>query len=397
MQILSINSGSSSVKFDWYEGSCDQLHKRISGKVDGIGEQSAVNALFLESGQKIHHNTKIPDHENAIKEVLSVLSQFLPGKNLYEVDRIGFRIVHGGELFFEPVHLTDVALSGLEHLGHPAPLHNPPALKSIRAAKKLFSPATLFIGVFDTEFHKHLSPVAYTYALPYRLMEKYKIRRYGFHGLAHQYMRDRYMDICGVRQEDVAIITAQLGSGCSVCAINNGQSVDTSMGFTPLEGLVMRTRTGDIDAGLVSYLARQERLDGFQMERMLNEQSGLAGLSGTDGDMRTLISRYQSDVYARLAIDIFCYKVAKYICSYIPVVGIPKAIVFGGGIGEMSPFIREKIWKNIQSLGITFDDTKNAQLINQEGIFSAHDSKIGMYVIPVDESYVIASRTCAYH
>jgi len=393
MRVLSINSGSSSVKFDWYDGDQSQFQKRVSGKVDGIGSHADIHATFVDSGAQYSHTGKVTNHEDALKESIHALQYFLPGETVSQVDRIGFRIVHGGELFTETVRLTDVSLTALEHLGHPAPLHNPPALASIRAAQKLFRPGVVFAGVFDTQFHKHLPVVARTYGLPYTLTQKYGIRRYGFHGLAHRFMRDRYIRMSGISLEEATLITVQLGSGCSVCAIKNGYSVDTSMGFTPLEGLMMRTRTGDIDAGLVSYIARQERLDGFQMEHILNEDSGLAGLSGTDGDMRTLIARYGSDTRSKLAVDVFCYRVAKYITSYIPAIGMPKAIIFGGGIGELSPFIRERIATLVSPLGITLSKEKNAECIGKESCISDLQSAIQLYCIPVDESEVIFTET----
>lgn len=393
MRVLSINSGSSSVKFDWYEGDQSQFQKRVSGKVDRIGTHGDIHAKFYDSGAEYSHAAKVVNHEDALKESIQALRYFLPGETVLQVDRIGFRIVHGGELFTETVRLSDVSLTALEHLGHPAPLHNPPALASIRAAQKLFRPGVVFAGVFDTQFHKHLPVVARTYGLPYTLIQKYGIRRYGFHGLAHRFMRDRYVRLSGTSLEETTVITVQLGSGCSVCAIKNGLSADTSMGFTPLEGLMMRTRTGDIDAGLVSYIARQERLDGFQMEHILNEDSGLAGLSGTDGDMRTLIARYGSDTRSKLAVDVFCYRVAKYITSYIPAIGMPKAIIFGGGIGELSPFIRERIATLVSPLGITLSKEKNAECIGKESCISDLQSAIQLYCIPVDESEVIFTET----
>ncbi len=393
MRVLSINSGSSSVKFDWYEGDQSQFQKRVSGKVEGIGSHGIIHGKFFDSGAEYSHTAKIYNHEEALKESLRALHYFISEETVSQTDRIGFRIVHGGELFTETVRLSDVSLTALEHLGHPAPLHNPPALASIRAAQKLFHPSVVFAGVFDTQFHKHLPVVARTYGLPYTLTQKYGIRRYGFHGLAHRFMRDRYIRMSGISLEEATLITVQLGSGCSVCAIKNGYSVDTSMGFTPLEGLMMRTRTGDIDAGLVSYIARQERLDGFQIEHILNEKSGLAGLSGTDGDMRTLIARYGSDTRSKLAIDVFCYRVAKYITSYIPAIGIPKAIIFGGGIGELSPFIRERIATLVSPLGIILSKEKNAECIGKESCISESQSAIQLYCVPVDESEIIFTET----
>lgn len=396
MRILTVNSGSSSVKFDLYfcTGPAD-LSKRVSGKIDGLGDHARITVTNCVSGQDITRVAAVPAHADAIRAAMADIAAFLPDVTPETIDRVGFRIVHGGELFSRPVYLTDIALRGLETLGHPAPLHNPPALKAIRGAGDLFPPRTRFVGVFDTQFHKHMPDVAAQYAIPKALTRKYGIRRYGFHGLAHEYMLTRYAELTGRDPGTVTAITLQLGSGASVCAIKNGISVDTSMGFTPLEGLMMRTRSGDIDAGLVSYIAREERMDGHRMEQMLNTESGLAGVSGTDGDMRTLIIGYKSDPDKKRAVDMFCYRTAKYIGSYLPVIGRPDAILFGGGIGEMSPVVRRLIMERFPFMGAVVDEAANRFLVGREGAFHTLHSDVGLYAIAVDESRMIARDTAA--
>jgi acetate kinase len=394
MLLLSINSGSSSLKFDLYVGNTESdVTKVITGKIDRFGLDADVSLRHMLSGQTRTYTTRVLDHETALRISLREIVWFIPDATPAGIDRIGFRIVHGGEFFTAPVIINDIVLRSLEHLGHPAPLHNPPALATIRAAKTIFPDHTKCIGVFDTEFHTALPDIAKTYALPYKLNEKYDIRRYGFHGMAHQYMTERYAYHAGKQPRDVSVITLQLGSGCSVCAVKNGQSVDTSMGFTPLEGLMMRTRTGDIDAGLVSYLAREERMDGHRMEELLNKESGLAGLSGTDGDMRTLIARYGTDHRCKLAVDLFCYRTAKTIMSYIPATGMPEALIFGGGIGELSPFVRRHICEYLGAFGVRLSETCNAEAVGVEKKISEPESILAVWTVLVDESSVIAKKT----
>jgi len=369
------------------------ITKVITGKVDRFGPDADVSLRHVLSGQTRKYMARVPDHETALQISLREIVGCIPDATPAGIDRVGFRIVHGGEFFTAPVFLNDIVIRSLEHLGHPAPLHNPPALATIRAAASIFPDHTRYVGVFDTEFHTTLPGVAKTYALPYKLNEKYDIRRYGFHGMAHQYMTERYAYHVGKEPSEVSIITLQLGSGCSVCAVKNGKSVDTSMGFTPLEGLMMRTRTGDIDAGLVSYLAREERMDGHRLEELLNKESGLAGLSGTDGDMRTLISRYGTDHRCKLAVDLFCYRAAKSVMSYVPAVGMPEAIIFGGGIGELSPFIRRHVCEYLTACGVLISETRNADAVGIEKQISESESKIDVWTVLVDESSVIAKKT----
>jgi acetate kinase len=397
MRILTVNSGSSSVKFDLYfcSGPGD-LSKRVSGKVEGLAGLSHVGVTNCISGETVKHEVSVADQEQALTVAMREIAAFLPEVTAESIDRVGFRIVHGGELFSLPVVLTDIAIRGLETLGHPAPLHNPPAIAAIRAAQSLFPSRTMLVGTFDTQFHRELPEVARDYAIPHVLAEKYGIRRYGFHGLAHAYMLDRYCAMTGTKRDRATVITLQLGSGCSSCAIQNGRSVDTSMGFTPLEGLMMRTRSGDIDAGLVSYLAREERMDGHRIEHMLNTESGLAGVSGTDGDMRTLIAGYGSDRRRKLAVDLFCYRIAKYVGSYLPVLGNPQAVIFGGGIGELSPVVRRMVMERFGFMGIRLDESANRFLVGREGHFHAQDSAVGLYVVSVDESVMIASAAASF-
>jgi acetate kinase len=328
-------------------------------------------------------------------------------------------VVHGGDRFVSPTLIDDSVLQALEELSDLAPLHNPAALQVIRAAREVLGPDMPMVAVFDTAFHSALPEHAATYALPLEMAQRHKIKRYGFHGIAHEYMLTRYAEITGTPIDSATIITLQLGNGCSAAAIRNGRSVDTSMGFTPLEGLVMGTRSGDLDPGIVAYLARKEQVDAEQVERWLNERSGLLGLSGLSSDMRDLLAFAgirdrgagigppadplpaprspipDPNERAELAVEVFCYRVRKYIGAYLAALGGAQAIVFGGGIGEHAPEIRSRICSGIQWCGLRLDPALNARATGAEERISPGDSAIHVYVIPVDESALIARYTAA--
>lgn len=336
--------------------------------------------------------SSVPDHQEATRKALAWL-RVNERAGLGTLEGAGHRVVHGGDRFPGSVLIDGNVVAAIEALSDLAPLHNPACLSGIRTARASFGPDFPMVAVFDTAFHQTLPPHAAVYAIPYEMSMTHRIRRYGFHGIAHQYMTLRYAEIVQNRPEDVTIITLQLGNGCSVTAIRNGRSVDTSMGFTPLEGLVMGTRSGDLDPGVVAYLTRKEELSAAEVENVLNERSGLLGVSGRARDMRELIKYAREDVRAQLAIDLFCYRVRKYIGAYLVALGGVEAIVFSGGIGENSPLVRAKICEGLEWCGLELDSTRNAAILGAEGQISLPQARIHAYVIPSDEEMLIAQDT----
>ena len=293
-----------------------------------------------------------------------------------------------------PVLVDDGVIHRIEALSELAPLHNPAAVSGIRAAQKILGPEMPMVAAFDTSFHRTIPDKAALYAIPYELSAKYGIRRYGFHGLAHQYSLLRYCELAGVSPDKANIVTLHLGNGCSACAIRAGQSMDTSMGFTPLEGLVMGTRSGDLDPALVSYLAEKEGVTANEIvDRWLNGRSGLLGLSGLSHDMRELTAAYEANPQARLAIDVFCYRARKYLGGYLAALGGADAVVFSGGIGENSPLVREKICAGMEWCGLNLDIRLNATAPQYDWRISAEDAKIKAYVVHTDEEGIIARET----
>jgi acetate kinase len=310
------------------------------------------------------------------------------------IDAVGHRVVHGGDRFVKSVLIDDDVIAALEDLCEIAPLHNPGAVSGIRAARKILGDGVPMAAAFDTSFHHSIPQPAALYAIPYELSLKHKIRRYGFHGLAHQYDILRYAELAGKAPEQVSAVTLHLGNGCSATAIRGGQSLDTSMGFTPLEGLVMGTRSGDLDPALVSYLARKEQVDAATVENWLNKRSGLLGVSGISNDMRELTGAYQSDPRARLAVEMFCYRARKYLGAYLAVLGgAAQAVIFSGGIGENSPLVRKNILDRMEWCGVTVDEVANESVLGNDGRISAANSKLDVFVIHTDEEAIIARET----
>jgi len=304
--------------------------------------------------------------------------------------------VHGGERFIRSALIDDKVIAALEALCELAPLHNPGALSGIRAARKILGETVPMVAAFDTSFHHTIAEPVATYAIPYELSQKHRIRRYGFHGIAHQYDVARYAELNGKQAAEINIVTLHLGNGCSASAIRNGQSIDTSMGFTPLEGLVMGTRSGDMDPALVSYLARKENVDAAEVESWLNKRSGLLGLSGRSNDMRELTAAYNTDPRARLAIDVFCYRARKYVGAYFAVLeGAAEALIFSGGIGENSTLVRREICRGMEWCGLTLDENTNAKVAGRDGRISARNSKRQIFVIHTDEEALIARDVAA--
>jgi acetate kinase len=395
VRILVLNCGSSSVKFQLIEtaapGSTANPNRKLAiGLVDRFGARSV---LMLKAGgaAKSEDKLAIANHEAAVRMIIERLGLTAAGAS--RIDAVGHRVVHGGELFTVPVAIDEDTLARIESLNELAPLHNPAAVSGIHAARKIFGAAMPMAAVFDTAFHHTIPENAATYAIPYDLARKHGIRRYGFHGMAHQCSLLRYSEISGTPAERLNLVTLHLGNGSSACAIRAGKSVDTSMGFTPLEGLVMGSRSGDLDPALVSYLARKESVDAAMVEHWLNECSGLLGLSGFSNDMRELLEASRTNPRAGLAIEVFCHRARKYLGAYLAVVGGADAVIFSGGIGENAPAVREKICTGMEWCGLRLDAEKNRSVIGVEARVSVPDAGLHCYVIPSDEEAIIARET----
>jgi acetate kinase len=335
-----------------------------------------------------HSPLAAEDHATALRAVL----QMLPEEGRRSIDAVGHRVVQGGP-FAQPAIIDSGVIHAIEAGQRLAPLHNRPSLDGINASRAEM-PNVPMVAVFDTTFHDTLPEYASHYALPQDLTLKHGLRRYGYHGIAHRSITERYAEIANVATDSVSLVTLQLGSGCSATAVQNGLSVDTSMGFTPLEGLIMGTRPGDVDAGALSFLVREEQLSPDELDNILNQRSGLLGISGSSSDMATLLAEEDGgDPRAHVAIEMFCYRVRKYIGAYVAVLGRVDAIVFGGGIGERSPEIRRRICEPLEPLGVRIDTGGNAALTGMEGRFSGDGSPIATWVIASDEERIIARDT----
>jgi acetate kinase len=411
MNILVLNSGSSSLKFDVMRVDLDgarpaAVSRVANGAINRIGDDDefadvrCTLASSPEGAVERHDVPNIRGHRDAVAQVFAWLDSGPSGDGSgtlqSAIEAVGHRVVSGGERFREPVLIAGDVLDALDDISEIAPLHNPPAVLCIRAARGELGPSIPQVAVFDTAFHATLPDYAYTYAIPRELAERHRVRRLGFHGSAHRYMLERYAALAGIRPEQATIVTLQLGNGCSAAAIREGRSVDTSMGFTPLEGLVMGTRSGDIDAGLVSYLANKENIPAADIDDLLNKESGLLGVSGTSSDMRDLLAAEAQDDHARLAVAVFVYRVRKYIGAYLVALGGAQAIIFGGGIGENSSIIRGRVCEGMDWCGLRLDPERNKAVVGVEGRISADGSAIAAYAIKVDESALIARYTAEY-
>jgi len=394
MKILVLNCGSSTLKFQLIEmaaapkSTADDV-KLARGIVDQIGGASSVRFEAVGSTEK-QESAAVRDHEEAVGKVIEWLSSH---PQLRVFDAVGHRVVHGGDRFTRSVCIDEQVIDALDALCEIAPLHNPASVSGIRAARSVLSAEMPMVAAFDTSFHRTLPEHASMYAIPHELSTKHHIRRYGFHGLAHQYSVLRYGEQTGTAKERVNVVTIHLGNGCSACAIRGGESLDTSMGFTPLEGLVMGTRSGDLDPALVSYLAQEERVDATEVEQWLNKRSGLLGISGLSNDMRELMAAYDANPRARLAVEVFCYRARKYLGAYLAVVGGAEAVIFSGGIGENSPVVREKICQNMEWCGLKLDSAANSKTTGKDGRISAADSRLNAFVVHTDEELIIARET----
>ncbi len=398
MRVLVLNSGSSSLKFLLLEmleaepqGEPKPGRTLTDGGVKGIGGTSTLE-LSTEGGTGLKETGTVPDHSSAIRWLFEHLT------SLPHVEAVGHRVVHGGERFSQPVVIDEAVIAEIEALIELAPLHNPASLAGIRGAREVLGPTVSMVAVFDTAFHHDLPPPARMYALPHELASRHHIRRYGFHGIAHASLAAGYAAFTGSTLETDRLITLQLGNGCSMTAIAGGKSVETSMGFTPLEGLVMGTRSGDLDPSIVSHLAHREHVTPDDVERWLNERSGLLGVSGRTNDMRELEAAAQAhDERAALAIELFCYRARKYIGAYLAVLGGADAIVFGGGIGENSPLIRALICTGMEWCGLLLDAERNQAAVHMPPGSAARISQDGAalaaYVVADDEETWIARET----
>lgn len=405
MNILVLNSGSSSVKFqviatDLERIESDTDQKLAWGIVDRIGGRSQLS-FSSNSGASLRESKALRDHRSAVEAIVAwVISEDakIGGlSSIGDIHAVGHRVVHGGEKFQSSIRITPEVEEGIRDCINLAPLHNPANLKGIDAVRRLLGPSVVQVAVFDTAFHSSMPATSYLYAVPYQLYRRYGIRRYGFHGTSHRYVAYRYRKISGRTKNEVNIISLHLGNGCSACAIANGRSLDTSMGMTPLEGLVMGTRCGDIDPSLVEYLCEVEGYSPGETDTFLNRNSGLLGISGLTGDMRDLLAEREAtgDRRASLAIDIFCHRVRKYIGAYLAELGGAQAICFAGGIGENSPEIRKQICQGLEIFGLKLDEPRNLE--SMSGIrgkkISSDDSTLQAYVIPTDEELLIARDT----
>ncbi|MBD3276138.1 MAG: acetate/propionate family kinase [Candidatus Marinimicrobia bacterium] len=393
MKILVLNCGSSSVKYQLFN--MDDRTVLAKGQVDRIGMKGAVLSHTRHDGHKIKMAGEIIDHQTAIEYILAILISNNHGviEDRDEIDAVGHRVVHGGEKFKDSVLITKEVIDQLQEFIDLAPLHNPNNLKGINACHQLLKDVPM-VAVFDTAFHATMPDYAYLYGLPYVLYKRYAIRRYGFHGTSHYYVSRRARDILEEEMENLKIITCHLGNGCSVTAIDGGRSIETSMGFTPVEGLLMGTRSGDVDPALVLHLMGKEELTLGDMNALLNKHSGLQGISGVSSDMREIMEAVdEGNERARIALDIFTYRLKKYIGSYTAALGGLDTIVFTGGIGENSPEVRRKALEGLQYLGIAFDPDKNESTVGEEGEITADESKVRTFVIPTNEELVIAIDT----
>jgi acetate kinase len=395
MKILVINCGSSSFRFQLIDIRRIDADESLlaKGLVERIGEPGSAMNFVAGAGKPLHQEVQARDHKHALGAAFDMLLRSGAMKSLGEIDGVGHRVVHGGEHFRQSVPFDSDVERAIEECSELAPLHNPHNLSGFRAARELL-PAVPQIAVFDTAFHSTLPPKAYLYALPYEHYEKDKIRRYGFHGTSHRFVSQRFTRIQVAPQLPFKMITCHLGNGCSLCAIDGGRSVDTSMGFTPVEGLIMGTRSGDIDPGAVLYLLNRNRYSAGQLENMLNQQSGLYGISGDSNDMRDLLQRRESgDRRARLAVDMFCYRIQKYLGAYTAALDGVHAIIFTGGIGENAFQIREEVCDGLRFIGIRLDSGKNRAAVGIEGEISSPESTIKVWVIPTNEELMIARDT----
>lgn len=393
MKILVLNCGSSSIKYKLFDMTSGNV--MAQGGIEKIGLPGAFLKLTDKDGKKVILEKDIPGHQEGIEFILGVLTDTTYGciKDYKEINAVGHRVVHGGEKFASSVLINQEVLDKVVECSDLAPLHNPANLKGINAMENLI-PGIPQVAVFDTAFHQTMPEKAYMYGLPYEAYEKYGIRRYGFHGTSHRYVSKRACDILGVKYEEQKIITAHVGNGGSIAAVMNGKCVDTSMGLTPTEGLLMGTRCGDVDPGALTFLVEKEHLDAAGLSNLINKKSGVAGLVGGSSDMRDLEAAVaQGDKRAIMTLDVYNYRIKKYIGAYAAAMNGCDILVWTGGVGENQWETRRAVCQDMEYMGMKIDVEKNHGLRGEEAVISTPDSKVTIMVVPTDEEYMIASDT----
>ncbi len=403
MNVLVLNVGSSTLKLQVVRTDAERMaansdEKLARGTVERIGGE-AVYTLRGRNGELHRGTEQLRDHRAVVDFVVKWVISESSGTGITrtsDIEGVGHRVTHGGEQFVRSVRIDDAVIRGIEETIDLAPLHNPHNLRGIHAARAALGSGVPQVAVFDTAFHQTIPERAYLYALPYQFYRRHRVRRYGFHGTSYRYIGHRYRLLTGRSREETKVIALHLGNGASLCAIDAGVSVDTSMGFTPLEGLIMGTRSGDLDPAILDYVAAKEGLSLGEVEGVLNKQSGLLGISGLTNDMRELLAEAEEhdDRRAWLAIEMFCYRLRKYIGSYLAAMGGAQALLFAGGIGENSAPVRAMVCEGLQWIGVRLDEQRNRAMVNgAEGKISTDDSPIEVWVVPTDEEVLIARDT----
>lgn len=389
MKVLVINCGSSSIKFQLFNMNNESVIAK--GLAEKIGLPDGFIELKITDGnKKIEIKLSLPSHTEALNKIMEMLAENGVIKDRSEITAIGHRLVHAGEYYNGSVPITDDVIARLVECSDLAPLHNPPNILGVKTCAELF-PKTFMSGTFDTAYHQTMPDYSYMYPIDYEYYEKYKVRRYGFHGSSHYFVAERAIEILGKKREDTKIITCHLGNGCSMAAVKGGKSMDTSMGLTPLEGIMMGTRSGDVDPGIIFYLFDKHKGDIKAVNNMLNKSSGLKGVSGVSNDMRDVrAARDAGNKKAELALNIFKYRLKKYIGSYAAAMGGVDAIVFTGGIGENVWEVREDSAKGLEFMGVEIDTELNKTIFSKEAVISKPSSKVKVMVIPTNEELVIA-------
>ena len=394
VKVLVVNCGSSTIKYKVYDAEGRELRELASGLLDKVEAEESM-LIHRRCGEVSKLKLRAGSYREGLRAILKILTDEKHGvvRDLSEIRAVGHRVVHGGDSFFESTLVTKEVLEVIKQWSEMAPLHNPANIAGIEAAMSLM-PGISQVAVFDTAFHQTMPIEAYLYAIPYELYERYKIRRYGFHGTSHRYVAQKAAEVLGVDLSDLKIVTCHLGAGCSITAVKEGKSIDTSMGFTPLEGLVMATRSGDIDPSIIFFLARKRGMSLEKIENLLNRESGLKGLSGISGDVRDLRRELEKgNERAEITLKVFAYRVKKYIGAYMAVMGGLDAIVFTAGIGENDWRMRESICEGLEALGVEIDKEKNRTESREPRIISRDSSKVKVLVVPTDEELAIALET----
>jgi acetate kinase len=394
MKVLVLNCGSSSIKFQLFD--MDKKQLMTKGVAEKVGLKGSFVKLEKENGDKVRFDGEILDHQSGIEYILGIITSHKHGciKSLEEIDAVGHRVVNGGEKFNHSVLIDDEVQAAVEKYIDIAPLHNPANLKGVYAIK-LLMPGKPQVGVFDTAFHQTLPSKAFMYAIPHSLYKKYGIRKYGYHGTSHYYISKRACEILNVDIKKQKIITIHLGNGASMAAVKYGESIDTSMGFTPIEGLIMGTRSGDLDIGVLTYIMDKEEIGLSQIGTLANKQSGMLGITGISSDMREIeeAAFNEKNERALLGLDMYHYRVKKYIGSYAAAMGGVDIVIFAGGVGENGPETREDVCRDLEFLGIEIDHDKNKGLRSKEAIISKEGAKVTVMVVPTNEELVIAEDT----